>query len=57
MLVRHDANTWNQIRDSASRIWQVGEFFRERRGLYPKSVEDLVGEQSSAFYRSLLDTR
>ena len=57
MLVRHDANTWNQIRDSASRIWQVGEFFREPRGLYPKSVEDLVGEQSSAFYRSLLDTR
>jgi len=52
MLVRHGNNTWHLVGD-ASGVCSPEEYFRKRRR-YPKSVEDLVGEQSSAFYRSLL---
>lgn len=54
MLVRHGKNTWNRIKTSDSRICGVEEYFRERRRLYPKTIEQLAGERSSAFYRSLM---
>lgn len=52
ILVRHGANTWQRI-GQASGTCSVEEYFRERRP-YPKSVEELTGEQSGTFYRSLL---
>lgn len=53
MLVRHGGNTWHRIR-SAGRIYGVEEYFRQR-AIYPKALEELVGDaQSSAFYRALM---
>lgn len=52
MLVRHGANTWHRI-GNASEMYSVEEYFRKRRR-YPKSVEEVVGEQSGVFYRALL---
>jgi len=52
MLVRHGGNAWNAIRDEG-RIYSVEEYFSGQES-YPKSVEEVVGEQSATFYRSLL---
>jgi glycosyltransferase involved in cell wall biosynthesis len=52
MLVRHGGNAWNAVRDHAG-TYSVEEYF-SGQDLFPKSVEEVVGSQSAAFYRSLL---
>ena len=52
MLVRHGGNAWNAIRDQAQ-TYSVEEYFSSQQP-FPKSVEEVVGLKSAAFYRSLL---
>jgi glycosyltransferase involved in cell wall biosynthesis len=52
MLVRHGANAWKAVRDHAG-TYSVEEYFSTQEE-FPQSVEELVGPQSAAFYRSLL---
>lgn len=52
MLVRHGANAWKAVRDQAG-TYSVEDYFSCQEE-FPKSVEELVGSQSAAFYRALL---
>jgi len=48
MLVRHGRNTWISMRDNS-----VADVFLGTLPLYPKSLEIVIGPESSNFYRQL----